>query len=252
MSGDVRPVRRTRAIGLGLLGVVAACGQVDFTAREVGPGSVDARLAPPVPRVHFTFDTGAFLTGGEVAATCETCPSATPGRPGRGGAALFTGAHDLTVADQPTLRWPALTVAFWVRIDALPVDVTVLASKQLRSASTSLNTWEVYLHSEGELNLGVITDTGWVTLALWPDLGLVGGWHHVAHSYDGTRLRFYVDGVVRGASEAGALDYDDSPFGFGHDVDSGAAFAYLEGALDDVMLFDRVLTEAEVAALATP
>jgi len=84
------------------------------------------------------------------------------------------------------------------------------------------------------------------------------GWHHVVYTYDGSTKvnRFYLDGVQFGDDVTGGGDPDmktellciggsrtvdskNAPF---HQNDGGA----YKGYLDDVMIFDKVLTAAEV------
>jgi len=69
------------------------------------------------------------------------------------------------------------------------------------------------------------------------------GWHHLAVVVNGTAARFYWDGSAMTMSDSGvsALGIDATNLRIG----SG-----LNGALDDVRVYDRALTEAEVAGLA--
>lgn len=80
-----------------------------------------------------------------------------------------------------------------------------------------------------------------------------GQWHHIAAVADrdgGTRL--YVDGKLDGEAEAtDTIDIsNDSPLVLGKSHQKGAGSRrFLHGYLDDVRLYNRVLTEAEVAEL---
>jgi hypothetical protein len=71
-----------------------------------------------------------------------------------------------------------------------------------------------------------------------------GAWHHVAATYDGAMMRAYLDGeeVGRGMQAQMAIKDSDQPFRIG---------ANYQGAVDEVMLYDRALTKEEVEALAT-
>jgi len=86
---------------------------------------------------------------------------------------------------------------------------------------------------------------------------VVGMWHHLVFTFDGARAIFYVDGVVaREAAVAGALPAFGDPE-FNTDLFIGT-FAnlntqpaqFIPGAVDEVAIWDRALSESEVMALA--
>jgi hypothetical protein len=82
----------------------------------------------------------------------------------------------------------------------------------------------------------------------------VGEWLHLAATYDGSTLRLYVNGS-EAASEAhgGALAPCTRGVAIGGDEfdDLGSIQEVPRGLLDEVRLYSRVLTPAELAALAT-
>jgi hypothetical protein len=71
-------------------------------------------------------------------------------------------------------------------------------------------------------------------------------WHHVAATYDGKFVRFYVDGVpeVETAFD-GAPDANDAPLTFG----GGPGTSPARGIIDEVGLFSRGLTGDEINQL---
>ncbi len=89
--------------------------------------------------------------------------------------------------------------------------------------------------------------------ALWDPAGEVvpGRWHHGALSYDGTRLRVYLDGIERNGLSAGAIalpiNENDAPFAIGVSVDdTGARSDALTGSIDEVGIWNVALTTAEL------
>jgi hypothetical protein len=79
-----------------------------------------------------------------------------------------------------------------------------------------------------------------------------GAWHHVAatRSSDDGMIKLYVDGVLN-TNAVGPTGPRAAPatLRIGA-VQDGSGF--LDGVLDDVRLYERVLTDSEIAALATP
>ncbi len=76
-----------------------------------------------------------------------------------------------------------------------------------------------------------------------------GTWYHTALSYDGTNVKGYIDGkeVVSNKSWAGKkLNQGISRIG------GGAAADAFNGDIDEAMIFDVALSEADVASLMNP
>ncbi|MEK7399231.1 MAG: LamG domain-containing protein [Candidatus Poribacteria bacterium] len=76
-----------------------------------------------------------------------------------------------------------------------------------------------------------------------------GTWYHTAISYDGTNVKGYIDGkeVVSNKSWAGKkLNQGISRIG------GGAASDAFNGDIDEAMIFDVALSEADIASLMNP
>jgi len=70
-------------------------------------------------------------------------------------------------------------------------------------------------------------------------------WHHLAASYDGTTIKWYGDGVLVGSADR-VLNTPDNV----HVGKRQSNTNYFPGSVDEVQIFSRVLSEAEVAGLA--
>jgi uncharacterized repeat protein (TIGR03806 family) len=100
----------------------------------------------------------------------------------------------------------------------------------------------------GKFVLGVGSTGGDTTLASSGNIN-DGTWHHVAATRDNTSgaMTVYVDGVLRGS---GTGPTGSRTFPLSLRIGSlQTANNFLNGTLDDVRLYDRVLTAAEIAAL---
>jgi hypothetical protein len=83
-----------------------------------------------------------------------------------------------------------------------------------------------------------------------------GQWHHAVGVWDGRRSSFYLDGVLQGTEPAvGPLVYPHrASFRIGHLENNNAAhardeFYYFNGLLDEVMIFNRALSQEEIAQI---
>ncbi|NIA15294.1 MAG: DUF4981 domain-containing protein [Nitrospiraceae bacterium] len=75
-----------------------------------------------------------------------------------------------------------------------------------------------------------------------------GEWHHVAGTYDGTRLNLYVDGnALASRTHVGTIDHDSAPVFIGRNLNlkhnPGSA---LSGAIDSVHVYSRALSRKEI------
>lgn len=76
-----------------------------------------------------------------------------------------------------------------------------------------------------------------------------GAWHHVAASYDGGTWRLYLDGALEATEVVGETPASHSmqPFALGTAMDSmGGREGAFEGRLDEVRVWSRALSKAEV------
>jgi hypothetical protein len=69
-------------------------------------------------------------------------------------------------------------------------------------------------------------------------------WHHLAATYDGTTTYFYGDGVLIGSATITIDTPDNVHMGKREDNDN-----YFPGSVDDVRIYDHVLSDAEIAGL---
>ncbi len=74
-------------------------------------------------------------------------------------------------------------------------------------------------------------------------------WTHLAMTWDGVSKRGYIDGVLDGVRDVG-VDTDVHPITIGADENGGVPFYGVDGLLDDLFVFDRALSQSEIAMIA--
>ena len=139
-----------------------------------------------------------------------------------------------------------LTVAFWARINFSPsspdTDLLTLTNGKLR----------IYYARPGSVdNMFLKTTLGAAQITLGSSLNPVadGRYHHFAASWDGRFLRFYIDGYVVNEADSTAPFFPRGSLPTSQGVLFSSPTAPLDGALDDVRIYNRALSGGEVAAL---
>ncbi len=114
-----------------------------------------------------------------------------------------------------------------------------------KAADTSTSSQEVAfgLDGSGRLALdgagGSITSSGGLSADVWT---------HVAVSFDGSQVAFYVNGAAAGSGSwsSSSLSGVRGPITLGAQMNAGAAQNYFNGMVDELNVFDRSLTRDEV------
>jgi hypothetical protein len=75
-----------------------------------------------------------------------------------------------------------------------------------------------------------------------------GEWHHVAGTYDGSELKTYVDGILGvTVAHVGLIDVQTHNLTIGNNSQESGRF--YDGAIDEVNIYDRALSKAEIRFL---
>jgi hypothetical protein len=177
----------------------------------------------------------------------QTSTTTTSGRLGQ--AIYFDGVDDtVDTGDINAIDGAsALTVSAWYRIEDTS-NSPVIASKWnngfggpfLMAYSTPGPVFLCYFFTSSGLNLAYFID-------VTPDRT---NWHNLVCRYDGSTIRIYRDGEAFGGtgvvSHTGALISDANPVRIGSNASDSQFF---KGGIDDVRIFNRALSEAEIKNL---
>ncbi len=182
--------------------------------------------------------------------TIEGSPTWVAGR--HGTALHFNGSSDdVVVPDDASLDiTDQLTIAAWVQPEKFATQT--IASKAANGATDgyelTLATTKADDSSQRvffRLNQDANGDTYRINAT--DPYPIDGTWVHVAATYDGTTMRLYVNGVEQGTGVTGpsSIAANELPLAIG-----GQPGRYLQGALDDVRVYARALSAADIVELA--
>ena len=123
-----------------------------------------------------------------------------------------------------------------------------MVSKGGHESAIAVN-WGVMMHSDEQRILFESFNGN-----TWPGIRAdttIGMWHHVVATYDGDTMQLYHDGALAETTSGAGMVLDQSrPLLIGARSDAGSAGAFFSGSIDDVRIYNRVLSDAEIAGLA--
>ncbi len=137
--------------------------------------------------------------------------------------------------------WPRLTVSTVVLLEATGGYQGVVCRDRFGGAAGDV--FGLLLDPAGNWAARLTTATGAASVIA----ASTAGWHHLALTYDGARLRLFVDGVARGEKPLGGAlaAAPDTPLAVGDYSNGGGR---LQGAVSCVRVSDRALSPEEIAA----
>ena len=182
------------------------------------------------------------------------------GKSGFGNALRFDGVDDwVTIADTTASKLDltnGMTLEAWVNPTTMSGWETILM-KERGITGEGLLSYALYAHDGAPLAGGQARPSGYVRVnpvASTTDTAVRGTaaltlntWTHIAVTYDGTNLRFYVNGVLRGTvARTGNIASNNGAIRIGGNNSSLQEF--FRGLIDDVRIYNRALTAAQITA----
>jgi len=153
----------------------------------------------------------------------------------------------------PVLDVDHYTLSAWVRYTGVQNDKTLERWEVLEKAGA----YWMNVRTNGLVRVGGFY--GGCTNPAWQNFDStralkVNVWRHVATTYDGVRLRVYIDGKAAGSKAiTGRTCVSGQPLAVGakNAPAKGLNEAFWDGRLDDVRIYNRALSVAEIGQLAT-
>jgi len=203
-------------------------------------------IADSQPQAYWTFDEGVADVSGNGhhgRLFGAGFSSDVPPVLGFGKSAQFDGANDY-ISATINVSETAYTTSLWFKSDSDNRGIFAVVDSDLGAGGHDRH---LYL-TNGNVATRTWSDETIVTSGL--DVA-DGNWHHLVHvvgsEIDGQRL--YVDGQLAVAGSKALSDFDwqrQINIGFSND----AAGGYFQGRIDDVAVWDSVLTEPQIRALS--
>jgi glucose/arabinose dehydrogenase/PKD repeat protein len=186
------------------------------------------------PSGSTTSDASGSGNGGTISGAARTT-----GR--NGGGLSFDGVNDwVTVADAPSLDLTTgMTLEAWVRPSNVSYWRTVVLKEQPGQLAYAL-----YASTDNGRPSGHVYTTRDVALQT-PSAVPTNTWSHLAMTWDGLTIRMYVNGTqVASSALTGTAVTSSSPLRMGG---NGVWDEWFSGTIDDVRVYNRALTAAQIA-----
>jgi len=240
----------TTSSGSHTLSAVArdAAGNVSSSAVDVIVSNTSQNPNGLVAAYGFNQGSGVQVADASGQGNTGTISSATWTAAGKFGSALsFNGTSAwVTVADAPSLDIATgMTIEAWVN----PTSGTGWRTVVLKESSNGF-AYSLYSANNASRPAGYVNTAGDMALNGTSAVPL-NTWTHVALTYDGATMRMFVNGVqVSTRALTGAALVSNGPLRIGGNSVWGE---YFRGAIDEVRVYNRALTAAEIQTdMTTP
>jgi len=171
----------------------------------------------------------------------------------------FDGVNDYVNVGPINLGGEAITITAWIKADNL-LNCSAQDCRIFSKASGTSTQDHYYMISSIKRNgdgapvLRFRLKTGGTTDTLIATSGVIteNKWIHIAAVYDGATMKLYNDGVEVGSTpKTGSIDIDNSVSTWIGGNPPSATVRPWDGQIDDVKVYGRALTSAEVSTMAS-
>jgi hypothetical protein len=168
---------------------------------------------------------------------------------GVGSALRFDGNDYISIPDDKSLHQQRMTVEAWAKRDGSPGQFKYIVSKGGDGCEAA--SYGLYSSVNGGIAFYVYDGKKWYRSPQGSPKIWDGNWHHIAGSYDGKKVRLFVDGFEIGSGTAfkGKIKYEQ-PYGEGA-IGSyrGSCKLTLSGVVDEVRIWTAALPIKQIWGL---
>lgn len=169
---------------------------------------------------------------------------------------VSTAGRVLFTADRKEVKNRAIyfNEAYGVFVNNVPLDTNMSVSVWVRYEILPTNYFIRFV--EGSSSFGLAQMENKFQGSYWnPNGGQYVGsqpmnksWHHLVATRDNNSMKFYIDGKFIGsAASAGGAPTTMSEYMIGYCFNAG--YKYWKGAMDDLRIYNRVISQTEIQAL---
>ncbi len=166
-----------------------------------------------------------------------------------GGSYSVEGRDFILVPNSPSLCPRQVTLSAWVKPSVdVEGDYKMILAKERHGSPAGY--WIGYgdTQSGRRFNFKIMSMSGGYMTVETDKVLKKGRWYHVVGTYDGRTQKLYIDGALEGsAKRSSQLTYDAEPVHIGTGSDGLHGWT---GLIDDVRIYNRALSEAEIRQLS--
>ncbi|UOQ96196.1 T9SS type A sorting domain-containing protein [Hymenobacter sp. 5317J-9] len=173
----------------------------------------------------------------------------TPPAAGSNTALLFDGVGKYVDAGVIALNPTGFSLECWVKANSFKLGSPFISSV-IGMEDGGVNNAQIRL---GDANITgdrpqFVMNTGTLSRKVTSATTLSAGtWYHLAATYDGSAMKLYINGVLNASLNATTTPTANAAFSFGRNYASSRC---LDGSIDEVRVWQRALTAAEILANA--
>ncbi len=157
-------------------------------------------------------------------------------------ALYFDGTRDGTIVSANALKPESLTIAAYINIP--------FTSNTRQWIGGLGDNYGLVVNRDGDIHFYYYNGSSWPNITIDVDDLRDGQWHHIAGAFDVStgQLQAFVDGVLVGSRSGNG----DIVYSKGNDFHIGSMNGerHFNGNMDELKVYDRALTEAEVAPVS--
>lgn len=159
----------------------------------------------------------------------------------------------IEIGDHPDFHIANLTISAWLNLNT---ELTSAPFQSWVSKSIGINTFNSYVayYDNGGKNIGGYFSDGNSDQNITAPYTISGQWFYYTFTYEDASktTKLYLNGNLVNTSTATiSLGYDNSPVTIGCEYQNNELMFFVNGKIDDVRIYNRVLSSSEVASLYT-